>query len=479
MVVCMSRRICVDLYNALIALRPEWHCEDDEQGALKVVMTGSATDPPEWQQHIRNKPRRERLANRFKDPEDSFRVVIVPDMWLTGFDAPCLHTMYLDKPMSGHNLMQGIARVNRVFRDKPGGLVVDYLGLADNLKKALAAYSPTDRDSTGIDQAEAVAILEEKLDIVRTMFRGFDYSGFRSADKQARLALLQAATNRVYDLDPSRDRDENRKRFMQAVTDVSRASALAVPHEYTLSVRDEVGFFQAVRGSLASAVPERSRSPEEVEAAIRQIVSKSVLSGDVVDILAAAGLQKPDISILSDEFLADVRGMAQKNLAVEALRRLIEGQIKAKGRTNVVEARSFAELLEQSIVRYRNRSVEAAQVIEELIALAKEMREADKRGEKLGLTEDELAFYDALADNKSAVEVMGDESLRVIAQELLQIVRQNATIDWSVRESTRAKLRVIVKRILRKYGYPPDLQEKATDTVLQQAERLCEHWVPV
>ncbi len=477
MVVCMSRRICVDLYREIVALRPEWDSDDDEQGAVKVVMTGSASDPLDWQPHIRNKPRRERLAERFKKPDDPFRLVIVRDMWLTGFDAPCLHTMYADKPMSGHNLMQAIARVNRVFRDKPGGLVVDYLGLADNLRRALREYSAGDRESAGVDLAEAVAVLEEKLDVVRAMFARFDYSGYRSSEPAERTRLLLAAKEHVYDMDPAADRDENRKRFMEAVSELSRAFALSAPHESALAVRDEVAFFQALRASFAKDRPDRGRSPEELDAAVRQIVSKSVLSGDVVDIFEAAKLGKPDLALLSDDFLVEVRGLEQRNVAVEALRRLIDGGIKARSQRNVVEARSFAEMLEQTLVKYRNRSVEAAVVIEELIALAKEMREAAERGQKLGLTEDELAFYDALADNESAVEVMGDESLMAIARELLEQVRKNATIDWALREPTRAKLRVLVKRILRKHGYPPDLEPKAAETVLEQAERLCETWL--
>jgi len=403
--------------------------------------------------------------------------VIVRDMWLTGFDAPCLHTMYADKPMSGHNLMQAIARVNRVFRDKPGGLVVDYLGLADNLRRALMEYSAGDRESAGVDLAEAVAVLKEKLDVVRAMFARFDYSGYRSSEPAERTRLLLAAKEHVYDMDPAADRDENRNRFMEAVSELSRAFALSAPHESALAVRDEVAFFQALRASFAKDRPDCGRSPEELDAAVRQIVSKSVLSGDVVGIFEAAKLGKPDLALLSDDFLVEVRGLEQRNVAVEALRRLIDGGIKARSQRNVVEARSFAEMLEQTLVKYRNRSVEAAVVIEELIALAKEMREAAERGQKLGLTEDELAFYDALADNESAVEVMGDESLMAIARELLEQVRKNATIDWALREPTRAKLRVLVKRILRKHGYPPDLEPKAAETVLEQAERLCETWL--
>ncbi|GAB4574675.1 MAG: type I restriction endonuclease subunit R [Anaerolineae bacterium] len=471
MVVCMSRRICVELYNAIVALRPDWHHIDDDKGSLKVVMTGSASDPVEWQSHIRNKARREELAKRFKDARDPFKMVIVRDMWLTGFDAPCLHTMYIDKPMRGHGLMQAIARVNRVFKDKPGGLVVDYLGIAHELKSALATYTESGgKGRTAINQEEAVAVMLEKYEVCCGIFHGFDWSGWTAGDPQKRLAILPAAQEHVL------KQEDGKNRLTGAVSELSKAFALAVPHEKALEIRDDVAFFQAVKSVLNKSVGVDRRSPEEIDHAIRQIVSKAVASDEVIDIFAAAGLKKPDISILSDEFLAEVRGLPQRNLAVEMLRKLLEGEIKTRGRKNIVQARSFSEMLENSIRRYQNRAIETVQVIEELIELAKHLREADTRGEKLGLTEDEIAFYDALEVNDSAVKVLGDETLRIIAQELLRAVRNNVTIDWTVRENVRAQMRVMVKRILRRYGYPPDKQAHATELVLEQAEVVCRDW---
>lgn len=471
MIVCMSRRICVDLYRAITTIRPEWHHEDDEKGALKIVMTGSASDPQEWQPHIRSKQRREQLVKRFKNPDDHFRLVIVRDMWLTGFDAPCLHTMYVDKPMRGHGLMQAIARVNRVFRNKPGGLVVDYLGLADQLKYALANYTESGgRGDTAIDQEQAVTALMEKYEICRGLFHGFNWSNWKYGRAQEKLSLLPAAQEHILAQVDGKDR------LMKAVNELSRAFALSVPHERAMAVRDDVAFFQAVKSVLGKERPTGQRSPEEIELAIRQIVSRAVSSDEVLDIFSAAGLKKPDISILSDEFLAEVHGMPHRNLAVEMLRKLLEGEIKSRSQKNVVQARSFAELLENAIRKYKNRAVETAQVIEELIALARDMRKAGQRGEELGLTEDEVAFYDALEVNDSAVAVLGDKTLRLIAQELVMAVKSNIKIDWAVRETVRAQMRVIVKRILRKHGYPPDKQEKATLTVIRQAENLCMDW---
>jgi type I restriction enzyme R subunit len=471
LVVCMSRRICVEMYKAIVALRPEWHRDEDHAGVIKVVMTGGASDPPDWQQHIRNKERREKLADRFRDPQDPLKLMIVRDMWLTGFDAPSLHTMYLDKPMKGHGLMQAIARVNRVFRDKPGGLVVDYLGLADELRQALAAYTESGGKGTAsIDQAEAVAVMLEKYEVCCGLFHGFDWSVWVSGKPEERVAILPAAQEHIL------AQENGKERLLAAVTQLSQAFALAVPHEEAMRIRDDVGFFQAVRSVVAKRAEGDARPEDELEHAIRQIVSKAVVPEGVIDIFAAAGLKKPDISILSDEFLAEVRGMPQRNLAVEVLRKLLAGEIKIRGRKNVVLARSFAEMLEEAIRRYQNRAIETVEVIEELIKLAKEMKEADKRGEELGLTEEELAFYDALETNDSAVKVLGDKVLKTIARELVAAVRKNVTIDWTVRENVRAGLRVIVKRILRKYGYPPDKQEKATLTVLEQAEVLSENW---
>ena len=471
MIVCMSRRICVELYKTITAIRPDWHSDNDAAGIMKIVMTGSASDPEDWQGHIRNKPRREELAKRFKDPKDPFKVVIVRDMWLTGFDAPCLHTMYVDKPMRGHGLMQAIARVNRVFKDKPGGLVVDYLGLADQLKYALANYTQSGgKGQTAIDQEEAVAVMLERYEVCCGIFHGFDWTRWKTGGPQEHLSVLPAAQEHVL------AQEDGKNRFVKAVSDLSKAFALAVPHLKALEIRDDVAFSQAVRSVITKSAGNGHRSPEEIELAIRQIVSKAVSSGEVIDIFAAAGLKKPDISILSDEFLAEVRGMPQRNLAIELLRKLLEGEIRTRHRKNIVQARSFAELLEASIRKYQNRAIETAQVIEELIRLAREMREAARRGEELGLTEDEVAFYDALEVNDSAVSVLGDETLRLIAQELVKSVRSSITIDWTVRENVRAQMRVIIKRILRKYGYPPDRQARATDLVLEQAEVLCKDW---
>ncbi|GAB4175655.1 MAG: type I restriction endonuclease subunit R [Wenzhouxiangellaceae bacterium] len=471
MVVCMSRRICVELYDEIVKLRPEWASDEDDQGAIKVVMTGSASDPAHWQQHIRNKPRREALANRFRDPADPLRMVLVRDMWLTGFDAPCLHTMYIDKPMRGHGLMQAIARVNRVFKDKPGGLVVDYLGLATELKQALATYTESGGTGrTALDQDEAVAVMLEKYEVCCGLFHGFDRGKWATGTPAERLGLLPAAQEHILAQENGKDR------CIRAVRELSQAFALAVPHEEALRIRDDVAFFQAVQSVLAKRAPSDARPEEELDHAVRSIISRAVAPEGVVDIFAAAGLDRPDISILSDHFLAEVRGMPQRNLAVELLQKLLKGELKERRRKNVVQARSFAEMLEQTIRKYQNRAIEAAQVIEELIALAREMRDANARGEQLGLSEDELAFYDALETNDSAVKVLGDETLRGIARELVETVRRNVTIDWTLRENVRAQLRVLVKRILRRHGYPPDKQEKATETVLEQAALLSANW---
>jgi type I restriction enzyme R subunit len=471
MIVCMSRRICVELCREIVELRPGWDGADDERGVLKVVMTGSASDPAGWQRHFRNKPRREALAARFRDPKDPFKIVIVRDMWLTGFDAPSLHTMYVDKWMSGHGLMQAIARVNRVFKDKPGGLVVDYLGLAQELKQALATYTECGGTGrTALDQDEAAAVMLEKYEVCIGLFHGFDWSKWTTGTPQERLGLLPPAQEHILRQESGKDR------CVRSVHELSQAFALAVPHAEALRIRGDVAFFQAVQAVLAKRAPGDARPEEDIEHVVRQIISRAVAPEGVIDIFAAAGLAKPDISILSEEFLAEVRGMPQRNLAVELLQKLLKGELALRRRKNVVQARSFAEMLEQTIRRYQNRAIEAAQVIEELIALAKEMREASARGIALGLSEDELAFYDALDTNESAVKVLGDETLRTIAQELVRTVRANVTIDWTLRENVRAQLRVLVKRILRRYGYPPDKQEKATETVLEQAALLSEEW---
>jgi type I restriction enzyme R subunit len=473
MIVVMSRRIAVALYNEIVRLRPEWHSERDDAGAVKVVMTGSASDPREWQPHIRSKTGRKEIEKRFKDPEDPLQLVIVRDMWLTGFDVPPLHTMYIDKPMKAHNLMQAIARVNRVFRDKPGGLVVDYLGIAESLKEALAAYTSSGgRGQVALDQEEAVAVMLEKYEIVRELFAGFDWSAYFSGTPAERMAVIPRAMEHIL------AQENGKARLLQHVTELSRAFALAVPHPESLRIRDDVGFFQAVRAGLVKTTPHREGlSGEDLDAAVRQLVSQAVVPQGVMDIFSAAGLSRPDLSILSDEFLEGVRSLPQKNLAVELLQKLLNDEIRARTRSSLVLSRSFSQMLQDTLRRYQNRSIEAAQVITELIDLAKELQQAQRRGEQLGLNEHELAFYDALAANDSAVQVLGDETLCIIAREVLKTVRENVTIDWTVKESVRANLRRMVKRVLRRYGYPPDLQEKATLTVLEQAELIAADWV--
>jgi type I restriction enzyme R subunit len=473
MVVCMSRRICVELYKAIQKLRPAWHHDDDDKGVMKIVMSGSASDKLDWQKHIRSKKRREELAKAFKNPKKPFRIVIVRDMWLTGFDAPSLHTMYVDKPMRSHGLMQAIARVNRVFKDKPGGLVVDYLGLAEELKQALADYTNSKgKGDITLDQEEAVAVMLEKYEQVCTILHGFDCQAAAETTAAKRLPLIAQAAEHVL------QQKDGKPRCLLAVTELSKAFALSVPHDSALEIRDEVGFFQEVRAVLAKSIGggDGKKSPEELELAVRQIVSRAISSDKVIDIFDAAGLKKPDISILSDEFLAEVQHLPQRNLAVELLQKLLNNELKIRSKKYLVQSRSFAEMLEATIRKYQNRTIEAAQVIAELIELAKQMREGQKRGEKLGLTDDEVAFYDALGVDDSAVKELGDSVLKKIAQELVAHVRKSVTIDWTLRESARAQIRVLVRRILRKYGYPPSKQEKATQTVLQQAELLCAEW---
>ena len=484
MIVCMSRRICVALYDQIVKLRPAWHSEDDESGVLKIVMTGAASDPKEWQQHVGGKARRELLAKRAKDPEDRLKLVIVRDMWLTGFDAPSMHTMYIDKSMRGHGLMQAIARVNRVFRDKPAGLIVDYIGIAQNLKWALSQYSRNDQKHAGIDEAEAVAVLLEKYEIVSDMFHGFDYRAGLTGSPQERLAALAGAIEWVLDMQQSEAARESteegkkraHRRFNDAVLALSKAFALAAASDEAREVRDEVGFFQTVRAALAKSAPGAGKTSVERDLAVQQIVSRAVVSTEIVDILEAAGLETPDISILSDEFLAEVQGMEKKNLAMEALRKLLNGEIRSQSRVNVVQARAFSERLEEAIARYHTNAITTTEVIQELIKLAKDIRAAHRRGEEEGLSREEISFYDALAKNESAVEVMGNDQLRVIAHELLSNLKNNASVDWQHRESARARMRILVKRILRKYGYPPDLQDAAVQTVLQQAEVLSARW---
>jgi type I restriction enzyme R subunit len=467
MIVCMSRRICIDLYNEIVALRPEWHSDDDAQGIIKLVMTGSASDPVEWQPHIRNKKRRRELGERMKAPSDELRLAIVRDMWLTGFDAPSLHTMYVDKPMRSLGLMQAIARVNRVFRDKQGGLVVDYIGIAYELKKALSEYTERDRENTGIPQEEAVAVMLEKYEIVCDLFYGFDYRQFFTASPREKLRLIPTATEHIL------QQEDGKARYLQHVSEVSKSFSLAVPHEKALEIRDDVGFFQAVRAAIIKTTVTDGKPQEQLDTTVKQILSRAIVPSGVIDVYSVLGLEKPGISILSPEFLEEVKGVPQKNLAFEVLRKLLNDEICTVSQRNVVQGRSFADMLEKSIKRYQNKSIQTAQVIEELIELAKQMREAERRGEELGLSPAELAFYDALETNDSAVQVLGDDTLRTIAQELVNTVRNNVTIDWTLRENVQALLRVRVKRVLKKYGYPPDKQQKATETVLEQAALIC------
>jgi type I restriction enzyme R subunit len=472
MVVCMSRRICVAMYKAIRDLRPVWHGDGDDAGSMKVVMTGSASDPLDWQEHIRNKPRLERLADRFRDPGDPLRLVIVRDMWLTGFDAPSMHTLYVDKPMQGHGLMQAIARVNRVFGDKPGGLVVDYLGLADNLRKALATYTQAGgKGEAAVDVDKAVEVLLEKLEVGRDFFHGYDYSKFMHGNRLERLMVLPGALEHVY------SKEDGRDRLLDIVAPLEKAYGLCGARDEAIAVRDEIAFFQTMKAMvLKSSVEPGGRSRIDVETAIRQLVSKAIIADGVIDVFEAAGLKKPDLSILSEEFLAEIRDLPQKHLAVELLQKLLNEDLKARRQKNVVQSEAFSDKLEKTISRYRNRAIETVQVIEELLALAKEMKAAKKRGDDLKLTEDEMAFYDALGANDSAVAILGDAVLTQIARELTQTIRNSVTIDWTVKETVRAKLRTLVRRKLRQHGYPPDKTETAVDTVIKQAELLAANW---
>lgn len=476
MIVCMSRRICVDLHNEIVKLKPKWYHADDDKGFIKVIMTGSASDPTEWQEHIRNKARRRKLGDQMKDQDHPMSIAIVRDMWLTGFDCPSLHTMYLDKPIRAHGLMQTIARVNRVYKDKPGGLIVDYLGVAHELKKALNQYSKEGgRGETHYPIEQAVQIMLEQYEIVSLMFHGFYYSKFFTGTPTEKLTVIRAAMEHILALEDGKDN------YLRYVIKLSKAFALAGTHEEARKIRDDVGFHQAVKAAIVKmSPPDGSGSgSKDVDSAIKQIVSKAVSTDEVLDIFKIAGLRRPEVSILSPRFLEEVRDMPQKNLAFELLRKLLFDEIKLVSRKNLIQSRSFAEMLDKSIKRYHNRSIEAAEIIEELLELARKMNEARKRGEKLGLNEEELAFYDALEVNDSAVSILGDDILRSIARELVETIRRNVSIDWTLRESVQAQMRVAVKRILRRYGYPPDKQAKATETVLEQASLLCKDWAIV
>ncbi len=470
MVVVMSRRIAVDLYNAITQIRPEWHNDADDQGYIKVVMTGSASDPLEWQQHIRTGERRARLANRMKDSTSTLKLVIVCDMWLTGFDVPSMHTMYFDKPMKGHNLMQAIARVNRVYKDKPGGLIVDYLGVAAALREALQTYTVSGgKGRPTLNQSEAVAVMKEKFEILQQLFHGFDYKRYFDADTAQQMQILLDAEDFVL------QQDDGEKRIKQHTLELSKAFALAVPHPDALAIREHVAFFQAIKARLGKIIIDVVYQPD-YDSAIRQIVDRAIAPAGVVDVFEAAGLERPNLSILSEEFLAEIRGMERKNLAVEALQKLLNDEVKVRFATNAVKARSFAEMLDQALQKYKNNSIEAAQIIEELIEIARKIRGSEQEAEKLGMSTDEIAFYDALATNGSAKEVMGDDKLRQLAALLVKRVRANVTVDWTLREDAQARLRIEVKRLLREYGYPPDQEKMATELVLEQASLFGDEW---
>ena len=473
MFVAMSRRIAVELYDEIIKLRPKWHSDEINKGFIKVVMTGSAADPANFQKHIYTKDERERLANRMKDPEDGLKFVIVRDMWLTGFDVPCLHTMYIDKPMRGHGLMQAIARVNRVYKDKQGGLIVDYLGIAPSLKEALAYYADSEKEKPTIPQEEAVSVMLEKYEIIKGIYHGFDYSAYYSIKASERTRVISGAMDYVLSLEKGKDR------YLKAVTELSHAFSLAVPSDESIQIRDEVAFFQAVGAGIRKfdlAGGSGGPTEEDYDQAIKQIVSNAIVSDEVVNVFDAAGLKSPNVAVLSDEFLAEVQNLEHKNLALELLKKLLNDEIRTMQRKYLVKSRSFAKMLEDTIRKYQNQTIEAAQVIAELVELAKKIQEEKNRGKDLKLTDDEIAFYDALCQNESAIRELGDETLRKIAQELVAMLRKNTSIDWTLKEQVRAKLRVYVKKLLNKYRYPPDKQESATRTVLEQAEILCKDW---
>ncbi len=472
MIVAMSRRIAVELYDQIIALRPKWHSDDKRKGVIKVIMTSSSSDPTEWQAHHTTKDDRKAISERFKDPDDELKLVIVRDMWLTGFDVPCLHTMYVDKPMRGHNLMQAIARVNRVFKDKPGGLIVDYIGIASDLKEAIATYTESGGQGTPtLDISEAIATMIEKYEIVVQMFNGFDYNRFFSADTKQKMTIILEAQEHVLAL------PDGKERFIKQVGLLSKAFALSVPHEKAMALKDDIGFFQTVKARLAKfQVTGTGKTDEEIETAIRQIVDKAVVSEGVIDVFDAAGIKRPDLSILSDEFLEEIRGMKRRNLALELLKKILADEIRIRLSRNLLQGKKLSEMLENAIKRYQNNLLSAVQVIEELIELAKQIKASDQRGKDLKLSDDEIAFYDALANNDSARAVLGDETLRELARILVVKVKSNTSIDWTIKESVQAKLRTIVKRTLRKYGYPPDQQLLATENILKQAELFANVW---
>ena len=471
MIVCMSRRICVDLYNEIIKLRPEWHNEDDNKGIIKVIMTGSASDSVEWQQHVRNKKRREWIGDRFKDPDNELKLVIVRDMWLTGFDAPSLHTMYIDKPMQGHNLMQAIARANRRYKDKEAGLIVDYLGLGTELKKALTQYTESGGKGKPVfEQKEAIRKMQEKYDVVKGMFYGFDYKRFFELEPKERVKLIPQAIEHIL-------KEKGKKeRFAKETGLLVKAFSLSVPSDEAMKIKEEVGFFQSIKAAIVKTTSTKAKFGEEYDSAIKQIISKAVISDRIIDLFEAAGIEKPNISILSDKFLLEVKDMKEKNLAFEALKKLLNDEIKLRMGKNIVTSKSFMEMLEKTIKRYTNRSIDAAEAINELIKVAKKIKEDQERGRTLNLSEDEKAFYDALANHKNAVEVLGDDTLRRLALEIVNIVKNSVKVDWTVRESVQAGLKLKVKLVLKRYNYPPDGEESATNLVLAQAQVVAKDW---
>jgi type I restriction enzyme R subunit len=482
MIVCMSRRICVDLYTQIIKIRPDWHSDDDTDGTIKVVMTGSSSDPLNFQSHIRSKLKRKALGDRLKDPKDKLKIAIVRDMWLTGFDAPSMHTLYLDKPMQGHNLMQAIARVNRVYKDKDGGLIVDYIGIANDLKRALALYTDSGgKGKPAFDQDEAATVMMGKYEIVSQMFseqptdskvpKGFDYKKFFALTPKEKLYFPIQAANFILGIENGKDR------YINAVTALTKSFAISVPHPYTIDIRDEVGLFQAIKSRIVKVTQSgKGKSDEEIETAIKQILSDAVVSDEVIDIFDAAGIKKPDISILSDEFLAEVKGMPHKNLALELLKKLLNDEIKTRQRVNLVQSKKFSEMLNIAVKNYQNNLITSAQVMKEMIQLAKDIKAADRRGVDLGLDFREYAFYSALEVNDTSVAILGDDMLRHIARELVDTVKKNTSIDWTVRENVQAKMRIAVKKILRTHGYPPDMELKATETVLEQAKLMANNF---
>jgi type I restriction enzyme R subunit len=475
----MSRRICVDLYAQIVNIKPEWHSDDDNDGVIKVVMTGSSSDPLNFQPHVRNKVKRKAMGERLKDSKDKLKIAIVRDMWLTGFDAPSMHTLYIDKPMQGHNLMQAIARVNRVYKDKEGGLVVDYIGIANDLKKALSVYTESGgKGKPAFDQDEAASVMMSKFEIVTKMFTeqptdktvkaGFDFKSFFKLQPKEKLYFPIQAANYILGL------EDGKNRFINNVTALSKAFAISVPHPYTIDIRDEVGLFQAIKARIVKVTLSTGggKTGDELETAIKQILSDAIVPEEVVDIFDAAGIKKPDISILSDEFLAEIRGMTHKNLALELLKKLLNDEIRTRRKVNIIQSKKFSEMLEGSVLKYQNNLITSAQVIDEMIRLAKEIKEADRRGEDLKLDFREYAFYSALEVNDSSVAILGDKVLKHIARELVDSVKRNTTIDWTVRENVQAKMRIAVKKILREHGYPPDMELKATETVIEQAKLL-------